>query len=383
MRFYDFKEKLTDVRRLLLTMILDRSSESLTEHEVSLMEITRAIDDNIARILGGEGEEEIRAAVFEIKDVWAAFKKTRDEEIIPALHDGRFDDAAKLASGVQEERYRKFISIAELVDLSQDLERMVDEKTETIKENFFAFVSLFNDLLELFDPYIGGHCKRVAAMAKDLARQIGLEVTDVDLVETASNLHTIGLIGVPRVVFYREESDLRDRERALIRHSPVLAQGLLSSIDMLKQAGLIIRSHMERYDGTGYPDGLKREEIHIGARILAVCKLYDMVRHRHEHPLLHLEAIEFVKRESGKGLDPEVVNAFVAFMGGWKDDKTLQRVHIVDLKSGMLLASDLRTASDKLLVTKGTRLTAVVLEKILKINKMDPIVSAARIISEG
>lgn len=384
MSFDELKEALKYVRRLLLTIIIDRSGERLKELQPILKKTTILIDENIALMLSKDSqvEEKTQAALHEIKEIWGAFQKTRDEEILPALREGRFDDAIKLASGVQEERYRQFISIAELVDFSQSLENMLEQKTKDIRNNIFVFVRLFTDLMELFDSHLGGHCKRVSVMAKSLAEKVGLERKDVDLIEAASNLHTIGLIGVPRVVFHTEEKDLNKREKALLRNSPVLAQELLSSIDILKQAGVIIRGHMERYDGTGYPDGLKGEEIHIGARILAVCKFYDTLRYRTNHPLHRQDAIEHLKSESGHMLDPNVVDSFVQFIEVWTKDKLLHRVPITELKSGMLLASDLATIRGTLLVPEGTRLTSQNIKKIVEIDELDPIVMAAMVTFE-
>ncbi|MFQ5427931.1 MAG: HD-GYP domain-containing protein [Thermodesulfobacteriota bacterium] len=383
-RLYELKEGLQEVRRLLVTMVMDRSGASITDLMPTLMETTRDIDNNIAGMLheGADVKPEIRSAVLEIKEIWEAFRKTRDGEIIPALREGRYDDATKIASGIQEKRYREFISIAELVGLSQGLERAVSEQTLKIRENFFAFVGLFADLMELFDPSLGGHCKRVALLVKGLANKMGLPDKDAELIEAAANLHTIGHIGLPREIFHKKVKYLSDRERALLRRSPVLSQELLSSIDILKQAGLIIRSHMERYDGAGFPDGLRGEEIHFGARILAVCKLYETVMHREELPLQRLDAIALVRRKSGKALDPEVVNSFVEFMEGRTEDKFLQRVPLANIKSGMLLASDLTTARGMLLVPKGRRLSSEMLEKIKSIDKTDPIVSAAMVVYE-
>ncbi len=383
-KFYEFKEALKDVRRLLVTISMDRSGKMLHELEPELIETTRVIDDTIAQVLDkdSQAKDEVRAAVLEIKSIWEAFRKTRDEEILPALHEGRFDDATKLATGIQEERYRKFISIAELVNLSKDLEASVRQRTKIIRDNLFAFVNVFTDLMELFDPFIGGHLRRVSGMVGELAEERGLKKSDIAVTVAASRLHTIGLIGVPRVVFYKDESRLGERDRALLRQSPVLAQGLLSSIETLKQAGLIIRGHAEKYDGTGYPDGFKKDGIHIGSRIIAVCKFYDLLRHRNERPLSRSKAIELLKEERGKALDPELVNSFVELMEGRTEDKFVHRVHMADLKSDMVLAADLVTARGLLVVQKGTRVTSEFLDKIVEIDKIDPIVTAILIVSD-
>ncbi len=384
MRLYELKEVFGEVRRLLVTMVLDKSGARTLELMPQLSEITESIDDKIAEMLkdGSAVQEEIRFAVLEIKEIWDAFRKTRDEEIIPALKAGRFDEARSVASGIQEERYREFLSIAELVDLSQGLESAVEKQTEVIRENFFAFIGLFTDLIELFDASLGGHCKRVAAMAKGIALKMELPERQIEMIEAAANLHTIGLIGMPREVFHKKSNALSERERTLLQHSPLLSQELLSSIDLLKEAGLIIRNHMERYDGTGFPEGLSRDEIHIGSRILALCRLYEMVTHREEHPLRRFDAIAYVREESGKALDPEVVNVFREFMEGGKEDRLIQRISLADIKSGMVLASSLTTARGMLLVPKGTSVTAELLEKIINIDKRDPIVSAVKIVSK-
>lgn len=273
---------------------------------------------------------------------------------------------------------------AELVELNRRLEARVEEKSGKIKENFFAFVRIFADILELFDPHIGGHSKRVARMARGLALSMRLDEADADLIETAGLLQNIGLIGIPKDIIEKDEDELIESEKALLRHNPALAQDLLSSIDMLRQAGVIIRGHMERYDGEGYPDRLKKEEIHIGARIISVCKRYDDLRSGKKKRQLS-EIIGIVKNESGSRFDPVIVEAFLDFIRDWKEGDMEFTVHPADIMSlyddmnaseirtGMVLAKDIVTNSGKLLVTKGTVLTRALVEKVLNFNNIDPI----------
>lgn len=270
---------------------------------------------------------------------------------------------------------------AELVDLNHNLEAKVLEKTRKIRENFFSFVKIFADLMELYDPVIGGHNKRVAVMAKALAAEMGLDEQEVDLVEAAALLHSVGLIGVPRSILDKDEKSLSMNERAVLRHSPVLTQSLFSSIDTLRQVGILIRCHNERFDGGGYPDGLREEEIPLGSRIVAVCKLYDRMKHCEDGDPYLSNPLYCLSKESGKALDPEVVSSFIKFSGGSrKEERKSKSVHVKELKEGMVLAENLMSKG-RLLVSKDTVLTLELVEKILNFNKIDHIQEGARILS--
>ncbi|MBI1910779.1 MAG: response regulator [Deltaproteobacteria bacterium] len=274
-----------------------------------------------------------------------------------------------------------------LVDLNKNLEKKVDEKTKKIRENFFAFVKICADLMELYDQHAGGHNKRVASMAKGIGMQMELDNADLELIESAALLHNIGLIGAPKDIFEKEESSLQENEKAILRHNPILSQDLLSSIDSLRQVGIIIRSQMEGYNGGGYPDGLKNEEIHLGARIIAVCKLFDILRHGRER-LDFEDAINRIKAERGLSFDPIVVDTFIDYAQRFRNEVVEDRrchpsyceIELSNIRGGMALAKNLVTSKGRLLVTAGTVLTNALIEKVLNFNKIEPITEAVRIV---
>jgi len=268
-----------------------------------------------------------------------------------------------------------------LVEVNQGLEAKVEEKTKKIREGFFSFVGLYGDIIELHDRYIGGHSKRVASTTKGLASAMGMAAPDVDLVWAAALLHNIGLVGVPREVLDAEEDGLSESEKALFRNNPALSQEIVSKIGMLRQVGVVIRSHMEHFDGRGYPDGLKKEEIHPGARIISVCKAYDSLRHRRP-AMPHSDALAKIESERGRMFDPAVVDAFIGYAADIKDDSTddqasassvVMPVGVAGLKPGMVLAKDLTTSKGRLLVTKGTEFSEALIEKVRNFNRIDPI----------
>jgi len=375
------KKDLKDVRAMLLKTILERNVDELDKSREALGRISASIDDKIAHLLSEDSPvcENLRPSLLEVRDLWGAFRKTRDEQILPAIREGRFDDASKIAMGIQEERFREFSSIVDLVENSQNLEWKVEEKTRAERENFYSFIRLFVDIMELFDSTTGGHVKRVAALVRRLALKVGLKGNDLDLVAAAANLHTIGLIGIPRDLLEKDEKHLRGIEKKMLRGYPQIGQGLLASMDTLKQVGLVIRSHMERYDGMGYPDGLRGEEIHIGARILAVCKAYDRARHRGKGFSPHSLALEELESMSGVVLDPMVVSEFISLMDEDTGQENYRKVHVWELEEGMKLVDKLITSKGRLLLTEGTVLTEEILTMINNYHRLDPIVTLVRV----
>lgn len=281
-----------------------------------------------------------------------------------------------------------------LANLNRGLESKVAEQTRKIRGNFFGFVRIFADMMELYDQHVGGHSKRVSKMANALAVKMGIQGADAELIETAALLHNIGLIGLPRDLVDKDESQMNEHELALFRQNPILSQELISSIDTLRQVGVIIRSHMEKYDGKGYPDGLRKGEIHIGSGIIAICKCYDNMRHRQEPGLPIREIIQHVKDRTGSDFDPEVADVFLDFLNTWGDgsfntgidgssltgaEQNLI-VSLSTLRPGMTLAKDMISNRGRLLVSKGTVLTNVLIEKILKFNQIEAIIGGVHIV---
>ncbi len=388
MKYLDLNElrvALKDVRGALLKIILERKPGEMEKSRAVLARLGAIIDEEFSRLLSGAGSvhKSLLPSVSEAREIWEAFRKTRDKEIIPAVLEGRFVDAFSTAMGIQEERYRELLSIVDLVEHSQNLEIKVEEKTRGQRENFYSFIRIFGDIMELFDPSIGGHSKRVARLVRRLASKMGIKGNDFDLVVASAYLHNIGLIAIPRDVLDKDESERNDLDRKMLYGYPQIGQGLLSSIEMLKQAGVVIRGHMERFDGLGHPDGLRGEEIHIGARILAVCKAYDSARKRKKSPALHKEALEELKRMTSTILDPLVVAEFISLEEDRFEEEMTRTLHVWELEEGMRLAEKFVTSRGRLLLTEGTIITSEILEMLNNYHRLDPIITLARVHWEG
>ncbi|RLD18597.1 MAG: phosphohydrolase [Caldiserica bacterium] len=181
-----------------------------------------------------------------------------------------------------------------------------------MREMYIGTIKALAHALEARDPYYQGHSERVARYSVEIARKLGLPQEQIENVRRAALIHDIGKIGVPDTILLKPDQ-LTKKEWEIIREHPEIGEELIKPIDFLENLSPMIRSHHERWDGLGYPDGLKGEEIPIGARIIAIADAYDsMTSSRPYREALNKEkAIEELKKEKGRQFDPHLVDVFL------------------------------------------------------------------------
>jgi putative nucleotidyltransferase with HDIG domain len=168
------------------------------------------------------------------------------------------------------------------------------------------------DLHQAVDPYLHGHSRRVASYAVRIAREMRLSPEEIASVETAALVHDIGKIYTPQEILHKPDR-LTDREFAIVKlHARDGAEILADAGDPRLTA--IVRHHHERFDGSGYPDGIQATEIPLGSRIIAVADTFDAITSSRPYrpPRSHKEAIDVLSSESGTQFDAVVVTAFLA-----------------------------------------------------------------------
>jgi len=166
--------------------------------------------------------------------------------------------------------------------------------------------------VELHDRETEGHTRRVTEMAVRLAHSLGIEGEALLHIRRGAVLHDIGKMGIPDSILHNP-GPLSDEEWVLMRQHPVHAHSFLSQIDYLRPALEIPYCHHEKWDGTGYPRGLKSEEIPLAARIFAVVDVWDALTsdrpYRDAWP--REKALEHIREQAGKHFDPQVVDQFL------------------------------------------------------------------------
>ncbi|MBV8207245.1 MAG: response regulator [Acidobacteria bacterium] len=183
-------------------------------------------------------------------------------------------------------------------------------------ENVEAVLFTLALSVEARDPYTQGHCDRLARYSADLGRYLRLPEDDIVALRRAGVLHDLGKIIIPDTVL-KKGSNLTPEEWRIVRNHPLTGEAICKPLRSLRKVLPIIRHHHEHWDGSGYPDGLKGEQIPLLARIVQVVDVYDALRtaRPYKPALSHAEACQTMLAEAERGLwDREVVKAFFAML---------------------------------------------------------------------
>ena len=195
----------------------------------------------------------------------------------------------------------------EFFQLKHDNDKLIVD----LKELFAGTIKAIMGALDAKDSYTSGRSKRITFYSTEIAKKLGLSSIDIGKVELAGMLHDIGMIGVSDDVVYKID-DLTQEEYDEIKEHINYSVKILEDIKQLKDVVEIIKCHHENYDGSGYPAGLRGEEIPVGARIIAVGDAFDSIisdrvyRQKNNYE----EALEEIKKGSGSHFDPVIVRAF-------------------------------------------------------------------------
>jgi putative nucleotidyltransferase with HDIG domain len=187
----------------------------------------------------------------------------------------------------------------------------VERRNAALEARFLEMAHHWGDSIESKDHYTQGHCQRVAFFACVLADSMGMDAQSLFWFRLGALLHDIGKIIVPTEVL-NKAGDLTDDEWEIMKRHPEAGLDLVADIDFPGDVRSIIRNHHERWDGTGYPDGLKGDEIPFAARILCVADVYDALTtaRSYRDSLSHARAAEVMRSSKGQ-FDPMLLDAFL------------------------------------------------------------------------
>jgi len=238
---------------------------------------------------------------------------TRDMVCVPVVAHGRTLGALEAINkrhGAFDENDRELLSsLANQVAIAIENSNLYEE----LREAFYETAEALADTIEKRDPYTGGHTRRVMAFSMAIGREIGLSEEETEDLRLAAILHDIGKIGVPDEVL-RKPGSLDEEEFAAMKRHSEAASEILSHVHRLRPVIPGVRSHHERVDGRGYPDGIAGDDIPLIARIIAVADTFDaMTTDRpYSRGRTIKEAVAELERCSGTQFDPVAVDAFVS-----------------------------------------------------------------------
>lgn len=193
-----------------------------------------------------------------------------------------------------------------------DLQRAVHKQTKRVRRTFLSAITSLARAMEERDPYTAGHSRRVCYYVRQLAREIGLDGKQLRLLSLAAQLHDIGKVAVPDAILHKPSSLTRE-EYDVVREHSATGERILAPVVRSRTVLAAIRGHHERYDGTGYPDGLAGSQIPLLARLITIPDCYDALTtsRAYRGAMSMKDALKILREGSGTQFQPDLVKLFI------------------------------------------------------------------------
>jgi putative nucleotidyltransferase with HDIG domain len=236
--------------------------------------------------------------------------------------------------------YSLYARQGQLIDQLTASNSSLEDANRRLRRVNLSFAAAMVRALDARDAYTAGHSATVAVYSRDIAREMGMDDREVNLVHLTGLVHDIGKIGV-RAEVLEKTSALNDTEWAEMRRHSEIGANILIEVEDYQEVSRIVRSHHERFDGAGYPDGLARDEIPLLARVIAVADAYNAMTtiRPYRNAMAPEVAIEQLVNGRGSQFQAELVDAFVrvlerepeAYRLGVKPDFSLESMQHPEL----------------------------------------------------
>jgi cyclic di-GMP phosphodiesterase len=247
-----------------------------------------------------------------------------------------------------------------------NLERTLNRKIEIITANHYQTIRMFSQIMEAVDDNLGGHCRRTARLAVQLANlHPGVGDAEIPIIETAALLHDIGMVGIPASILNKRRTEMINDERQIYQSHAAMGARIIGEIEIMKPAALLVRMHHEQYNGKGFPDGLAGDDIPVGAQLIAAASIYDNMVHKGKIPLDSIP--ESLQRIRGYLLSPQVVALLLEINVAQQHDlarKTDEERTLDELTAGMVLAANVCMKTGAFVMAADTELTDYGIDKL-------------------
>jgi response regulator RpfG family c-di-GMP phosphodiesterase len=300
------------------------------------------------------------------------------EALLKAVHEAyqRYRDTCQEATlelnaaAANEELKKVNASLAKQLVQGEDQKRELERLNGALQQDLQRSVELCLHALETFYPTLGVTARRVRALCSAMGEDLKLPPRQRRTLEASALLYDIGLLGMrPDLInrWLKNPQTLSDAEKSLVERHPVLGQELVPFTEDLKDMGVIIRAHHERYDGTGYPDGLRGEDIPWLARLLAVAIGYAERQNDGQ------DALRAVSARAGTEFDPEAVRELVRSFPQAVLPRPQRGVLVAELKPGMVLASNVYNSQGMLIIPGDRPLNENWIAKLKAHDRVSPL----------
>ena len=358
-------------------------------HNFNYLEKIKSADNRALKILWIP-HEDIKIALQVVNEGLAnrILTGTASLKEIPVIIDRTFKNIFTIEEEMQKERLESYKDLKKWEDtLRSSLKartqsflikrRKLENLHEELKDNLFETIKALFSYLERKNQWIGRHCKMVAALSMQLARELKLPESEVETIEVAALLHDIGKIGIPDKVISKSSHLLTKQQAELAAKHVDFGKEILDPIISLRDVGKLILHHHEHFDGRGMPDRLKGEEIPRGSRIIAVVdsfinlseKTYSKVK------TTTAKALKEVYSKGGTVLDPDIVDRFLELMQEAQKRKTEKmweaQISLHDLKPGLMLARDIFSSRGTSVLRSGQILTDQHIDYIMEFDTLE------------
>lgn len=213
-----------------------------------------------------------------------------------------------------------FINVIYTIHIIRDIikrqqQEELDKRKKNIEEMSLQLMQMLSTTIEAKDEYTKGHSHRVAEYSVLIARELGWNEKELSNLKNAAHLHDIGKIAIPDTIL-NKPSKLSEEEFSIIKKHTIIGANILKNISLIDHVQEIVRNHHERYDGNGYPDGLKGKEIPLHARIVTVADSYDAMSSQriYRNQLPPEKIIQELENNKGTQFDPEITDIFLKLL---------------------------------------------------------------------
>lgn len=252
------------------------------------------------------------------------------------------------------------------------------EMNQQLRAGFSETMEALAGLIEMRDRKVPGHSRNTAELVEAMARELGLPEGEVRACRSAALLHDIGKIGMPDELLRKHPESMDKNELIEYQRHVVRGQTAIDPVLELRELGLMIRHHHERYDGAGFPEGLSKDEIPLGARLIAVADCFEHKVHQYAEAEALAEALNDMKREWAERLDPGLKKAFKKAAAQVFSHLELaaevveRKIAPGEIAEGMQLLNDLYSGTGVLLLKKGTIFDKTNIDSIKRCFMIDP-----------